>query len=325
MTIIQQTHIDLISQPLMLLLALILDLLFGEPPETIHLTVVVGKIIERLDRLFRRVETNKKAVGLLLTSTILSATVYLTLIVLEITKSMLGQVGYLILGTFILKTTFAIKSMELHVKPIRRALEAGEIQAARKALSKIVRRDTRQLDEGLCSSATIESIAEGTVDGVVSPIFYYILFGVPGAVAFRVINTFDSMIGYKDEEHFEVGWFPAKLDTAANYLPARLTGFLIILASAIIGLDWRRSLKTLLSEHGKTESLNAGWPMSAMAGSLRIQLRKVGSYELAGDFRMPNLTDIGSALKLMRVTILIFTTGVFIQMPIISFLVGGKV
>ncbi|MBS7650673.1 MAG: cobalamin biosynthesis protein [Candidatus Bathyarchaeia archaeon] len=318
-------HIDPISQILMLTIALIFDLLFGEPPETIHPTVIVGGIIERFDRLLRKVETCKKIIGFLLTSTTLILAAYLSFTILETLRSVLGQAGYLIVGGFILKTTFAVKSMELHVNPIMEALEAGEIQAARRALSKIVRRNTEQLDERLCSSATIESIAESTVDGIISPIFYYMLLGVPGAVTFRVINTLDSIVGYKDEEHIELGWFPAKIDTVANYLPARLTGLIMVLTSAILGFDWRNCFKTLLSEHGKTESLNAGWPMSAMAGSLKVQLWKIGSYKLAEEFGLPNRTDIGSAIKVMKVTTIIFITGAFMKLILISFLMRGEI
>jgi len=310
---------------LMLIIALIFDLLFGEPPETIHPTVMVGRIIERFDSLLRKVKTCKKMVGFLLTSITLILIAYLTSTILETVKGVLGQAGYLIVGGFILKTTFAVKSMELHVNPIVEALEAGDIQAARRSLSKIVRRDTEQLDEGLCSSATIESIAESTVDGIISPIFYHLLLGVPGAVVFRVINTFDSIVGYKDKEHIELGWFPAKADTVANYLPARLTGLIMVIASAIVGFDWRNCVKTLLSEHGKTESLNAGWPMSAMAGSLKVQLWKIGSYKLAEEFDLPKRKDIGSAIKMMKATTIIFITGAFVKLILIFFLIRGEI
>jgi len=292
------------SRLAILILALVFDLLIGEPPERIHPTVIIGKTIERL----RKVDAKSYArlYGSLLASALVLSAAVLAYLLLEVTRTQVGQIAYLILGGLILKTSFAIRSMSLHIRPVMEALKKGDLHSARATLSKIVRRDTEQLDSGLCSSATIESIAEGTVDGIISPLFYFFLLGVPGAVAFRAMNTLDSMVGYKDEPYTKLGWFSAKLDTIANYIPARLTGAIMIAVGAIMGRDWRSSLSILRREHGLTESVNAGWPMSAMAGVIGVQLQKKGSYQLGGQLRLPNYRDISPALQIMELTTVVF-------------------
>jgi adenosylcobinamide-phosphate synthase len=128
----------------------------------------------------------------------------------------------------------------------------------------IVRRETKNLDEQLILSGTIECISESTVDGVVSPIFFYSLFGPTGSFIFRIVNTLDSMIGYKDKYNENIGWMSAKLDTIANYIPSRLAGMLIVVSSLIISTDWRNSIRTMRRDHNKTSSLNAGYPISSI-------------------------------------------------------------
>jgi adenosylcobinamide-phosphate synthase len=288
-----------------LTLALALDLLIGEPPNKIHPTVIVGKIAERLRRVDAAPYT--RLYGSLLASTLVLSTAAAAYLLLDLTRVQLGQLAYLVLGGLVLKTSFAIKSMNLHTRPVMEALVEGDLPKARDALSKIVRRDTRSLSRHLCASAAIESIAEGTVDGIVSPLFYFFLFGVPGAVAFRAVNTLDSMVGYKDEPYTELGWFSAKLDTISNYIPARLTAGLILAGGAIMGRDWRSSLSVLREGHGLTESVNAGWPMSAMAGVVGVQLMKRGSYRLGPQQRLPNHNDIAAGLRVMWLTTVLFT------------------
>lgn len=322
MSLISNLTEDIPSHILILGLALLLDLVAGEPSERIHPTVLMGKVAERLSGKVGS-KSHSRLLGCLLALAVLLATIGSTLLILEVTRTQLGQPVYVVLGALILKTSFAIKSMELHVRPIGEALEDGDIHRAREALSKIVRRKTEQLDEGLCASATIESIAEGTVDGIVSPLFYFFLFGVPGAMAFRAINTLDSTVGYKDSAYVQIGWFSAKLDTVANYLPARLTATMMILATAILGRDWRNPLSTLRREHDRTTSLNAGWPMSAMAGSIEVQLRKLGSYQLGDQLRMPTAKDIPPALKVMKFTTLLSLIAFIIPSLMIACLFAG--
>ncbi|MEM3061718.1 MAG: adenosylcobinamide-phosphate synthase CbiB, partial [Candidatus Bathyarchaeia archaeon] len=188
----------------------------------------------------------------------------------------------------------------------------------RRLLKKIVRRDVEGLNEELIISATVESIAEGTVDGVTSSLFYFAIFGLPGSMAYRAINTLDSVVGYKDPENLNLGWFSAKLDTLANYIPARITALLMIVAAWLIKEDWRKSILILKRDRSKTESLNAGWPISAIAGVLDVKLEKLGHYALGDSNSTLNWECINRALKIMKISVALFL--IFITVPIMTLL-----
>jgi adenosylcobinamide-phosphate synthase len=159
--------------------------------------------------------------------------------------SSVGIVAATVLTTLILKTTLAIKGMEQHAIGIIDALERDDLKSAQQNLSLIVRRPTEQLSRQYVLSATIECIGESTVDGIVAPLFYYSLLGPTGALTYRVINTLDSMVGYKDEYYKNIGWMSAKSDTISNFIPARITSFLMVISSQLVGADWKNCLKIL--------------------------------------------------------------------------------
>jgi adenosylcobinamide-phosphate synthase len=165
-------------------------------------------------------------------------------------------------------------------------------------------------------SATVETIAEGTVDGVTGPLFLYSLLGVPGALAYRVINTLDSTVGYKDRTYLYVGWFSATLDTIANYFPSRITGLLTVVSSAILRLDQPNCMRILARDHAKTASANAGWPMSAVAGALGVMLEKPGFYAVGEPTRMLEPSDISKALKIMKLNVFLFS--ILVAVPLIA-------
>lgn len=292
---------------IILCLALTIDQIFGEPPDPVHPTVWMGKIIAFLRA---RLRSNNPKVekfnGVFLS--LVSAAIFITpvYLILSMVKDFFGFLAYAVLAAVILKLTFALKGMAYYTLPIARAMEKGDLREARRWLPFIVRRNPESLNERHVISATIESIAESTVDGVTSALFYYALFGVPGAVAFRVISTLDSMVGYKDSEHINLGWFSARLDTIANYIPARLTAFIMVLASWLLQKNWRGAFRIMKRDRFKTESFNAGWPMATMAGALNVQLEKPGHYVL-GDMGV-ELTPahIREALKIMKVTSILF-------------------
>ena len=184
-----------------------------------------------------------------------------------------GSIPYIIAGAILFKATFAITGMGQYTKPIALALKRNDLTGARKWLPYIVRRDPNSLSERQIISAAVESVAESTTDGITAPFFYFAIFGVPGAFAYRVINTLDSMVGYKNIEYKNIGWFSAKMDTISNYLPARLTAYLMVAAAFLLGEDCRESWRILQRDKHKTASPNAGYTISAMAGALNIQLR----------------------------------------------------
>jgi adenosylcobinamide-phosphate synthase len=212
--------------------------------------------------------------------------------------------------------------MEQHTIEITDALERGDLKSAQQNLSLIVRRPTEQLSIRYVLSATIECIGESTVDGIVAPLFYYSLLGPAGALTYRMINTLDSMIGYKDEYYKNIGWMSAKLDTISNFIPARITSFLMVISSQLVGADWKNCIHILRSDHNKTLSPNAGYPMAAMAGALRIKLEKIGHYSLGENQEPLTIAKCRTALSIMKLTTILFSVGLSTPILLILYLVG---
>jgi adenosylcobinamide-phosphate synthase len=242
---------------------------------------------------------------------------------LFLVRQFLGWVPYIVVAAVLLKTTFAVKCMRQYSVPIMQAVADGDLDKARQMLHYIVRRDPSKLSERHIISATVESVAESTTDGVTSPFFYFALFGVSGAFAFRVVSTLDSMWGYRDREHVNIGWFSASLDTVANYVPARLTAGLMVVAVFLLGENWRQAWRILQRDRGNMVSLNAGWTIGVMAGALGVQLEKPGCYVL-GDGEGISPRDILKALRIMELTAVLF--GVVVVFPFLllrAFVVFG--
>jgi adenosylcobinamide-phosphate synthase len=162
----------------------------------------------------------------------------------------------------------ALRSLYEHVAAVARPLRAGDVAAARSAVAMIVGRDPDRLDEAAIARAAIESLAENTSDGVVAPVFWGALFGLPGIIGYKAINTLDSMIGHRTERHEAFGWAAARIDDVANFVPARLTGLLF----AAIGGRPRQALACMANDGRKHRSINAGWPEAALAGALDVRL-----------------------------------------------------
>jgi adenosylcobinamide-phosphate synthase len=198
----------------------------------------------------------------------------------------------------LLKTTFAWRELIRTGERVRRELEGEEQDAARHDLRALVSRDTTQLDTPLLAAAAIESLAENASDSFVAPLFYYQLFGLPGAFVYRAVNTMDAMIGYHGQYEF-LGKLPARLDDALNLIPSRLTALLLVIASRLAGSSPHRACAVLRRDHARTASPNAGYPMSAVAGALDVRLEKVGYYRLNENGRAPEPADIHRAAHLV--------------------------
>ena len=212
---------------------------------------------------------------------------------------------YAFVGIILLKMTICIKLETDWAKAVAKAIQADEVGEAKK-YSHFSRRDSTDLNGPQMGSAVIESMAENLIDFKLSPMMSFALFGVTGAIAFRAINTLDGMVGFKDKEHINTGWFSANLDTVVNYIPTRLTALLMIVAAAILRKDARNAWRVARRDHKKTPSRNHGWPMAAMAGALRIQLEKPGQYIL-GDSQEPLTGEkILGALRIRDVTIILW-------------------
>ena len=231
--------------------------------------------------------------------------------------SLLGSVVYILVAAVVLKLTICIKLETDGGIAVAKAIEAGDLTEAKK-YAHFSRRDAKNLTGSQIASAVIESMAENLTDFKLSPILYYASFGLPGAVAFRAINTLDGMIGFKDTEHINTGWFSATIDTIVNYIPARLTTILIIAAAAILGEDYKNSWKIASRDHTKVPSRNHGWQMAAIAGALHVQLEKPGKYLVGDPIEELTPKKIMQALKIRDVAIVLC---VLVALPI--FLVIG--
>ena len=299
-----------------LAVAIGIDWLFGDPPNKYHPVAWLGQLISFfLPRLKGGSEKSKGTIFAISLVIIVALGVHFLVFA---GRYLAGLIELVIVSAVILKITIAVKGMDRHTKAIINSLEASDLEASRHNLSMIVRRKTDDLDEQHILSATIECISESTVDGITGPIFYYSLFGPAGAFAYRAINTLDSMVGYHDNYFKDIGWMSARLDTAANYIPARLTAFLMIVSARILGADWKNSLNILQRDHYKTFSLNAGYPMATMAGALRVRLEKIGHYTLGDNQEPVTLEKCWKAISIMKLTTLLFC--ILISVPVVSIL-----
>jgi adenosylcobinamide-phosphate synthase len=225
---------------------------------------------------------------------------------------------YAFIGTILLKMTICIKLETNWAKAAAKAIQQNNLNEAKK-YSHFSRRDSKTLNGSQISSAVIESMAENLIDFKLSPMMSFALFGVTGAITFRAINTLDGMVGFKDKQHINTGWFSANLDTIVNYIPTRLTALLIIAAAAILHMDAKNAWKIATRDHKKTPSRNHGWPMAAMAGALRVQLEKPGQYIL-GDAqeRLTGNTILG-ALRIRDATLVLWALLCVAVMVVVRF------
>jgi adenosylcobinamide-phosphate synthase len=291
--------------------ALAIDFILGDPKNKFHPTAWIGSLIARLTPSLKNSSDNLEKLGGTILI-IISSTIVVSLITFLDAGINLIPIDYLsviisvIVGGIFLKTTIAIKGMEKHALAVVASLENKNIVSARDNLSMIVKRNTKNLDKNHILSGVVESISENTVDGITGPLFYFGLFGLPGAFVYRVINTADSMIGYKTNIFKNIGWFAANCDKILNYLPSRLTGLVMIFSALILGNDWKRSYKIMMRDGRKTESPNAGYPMAAIAGALGTKFEKIDHYSLGDGEVLFSKEHVKSTIALMKVTSIIF-------------------
>ncbi|MCY3976088.1 MAG: cobalamin biosynthesis protein [Thaumarchaeota archaeon] len=300
---------------LIIFLTFVFDLKFGDPRNNLHPTAWTGLVISKLVNISLCYKQNQKFLGVVLTI----ITVILILILLCIVIYLINFVSInyiddyilhvllaLLSTTLLFKTTISIHGMEKHSLFVVHALNKNDYVDARKKLSLIVSRDTTKLDKNHIISAVLESIGENIVDGITAPLFYFILFGIHGAFVYRTINTIDSMIGYKTEPFKDLGWFGANCDTLLNYLPSRITAYIIVFCSIIFGYDWKNSMKVMKRDNVKTDSYNSGYTMSALAGALQIKLEKIDHYVIGDGTINLTVETIKHALRLMKITSAVF-------------------
>jgi len=301
----------IVESILIVFFALVLDFAVGDPRNKFHPTAWIGSLIAKLAPHTKHSSENLEKLGgifiiLISSGIVVSLLIFLNIGIKLITIDYMYIIISIIVGGILLKTTIAIKGMERHALAVVTALEQNNISSARDNLSMIVKRNTTNLDKNHVFSGVLESISENTVDGITGPLFYFAIFGLSGAFVYRVINTADSMIGYKTDIFKNVGWFGANCDKILNYIPSRLTGFIMILSAMILGNNWRKSYEIMIRDGRKTKSPNAGYPMAAIAGALGAKFEKIDHYSL-GDGNISFTKDhVKSAISIMKVTSILF-------------------
>lgn len=286
---------------IIILTAVVIDIIIGELPSIIHPVVLMGGVISNIKKLLHTY--NNKLSGIILTATVLI--IFLSIFMLLIKASTFNYYLYILISALILSTTFAIKSLINSIVLVKRDIDT-DISNAQTSVSYLVSRKTSNLSEKELISAAIETLTENITDSVIAPLIYAFIFGVLGAVFYRVVNTLDAMVGYKNPENINIGWFTAKLDDILNYIPARITGFLVVTASILLKLNWKNAYKIMMRDAKKTPSPNSGYSMAATAGALGIQLIKPGYYQL-GDLINPLESEtITKTILLTKITIVLF-------------------
>jgi len=303
--------------------AILLDLILGDPKNRYHPTAWIGNLIGIITTRIRNENQNlEKFSGIFIILIPISISTII-LIGLQygidfINIEFLSILVSLISGIILFKMTIAIKGMERHALAVLDAVEKNELNKARANLSMIVKRNTKNLDKNHILSGTLESLSENIVDGITGPMFYFAIFGLPGAFAYRIVNTVDSMVGYKTQMFKNLGWFGANCDNILNYIPSRLTGLTIVLGSMLLGHDWKNCYEIFKRDGKKTDSPNAGYPMAAFAGALGTKFEKLEHYSLGTGDNEITSKKVKDAIRLMKVTSLLFFG--IVSIPIILFI-----
>ncbi|MFZ8804483.1 MAG: cobalamin biosynthesis protein [Candidatus Calescibacterium sp.] len=300
--------------------ALIFDLFFGEPHRFFHPVVIIGKAVEKLDSLIKRGNKFFEFFGgfLLL---VLGICIYL-LPYLLIKKALnffhnSNQIFFFVLvfafDIFFLKSTFAIKSLKDHAFDVFSALSSNDLVLARKNVGKMVSRDVSNLEKPHIISASVESVAENLVDSIIAPLFFFSVGGIELAIVYRVVNTLDAMVGYKNEKYRFVGFISAKFDDILSFIPARISFAFILIAAFILRKNIKDIIKTFLRFRRATQSPNSYIPITAFSGALKIKLEKINYYSI-GDFELPKSENkIKEAIQLMLTSALLFS--IFFVIP----------
>lgn len=308
--------------PFKIAMAFVLDLCLGDPRWLPHPVVIMGRAASRIETILRRFASTPGALRLVggITTLVVVAGSYLVTLLLITVAGKLSTVAEIALEVFFLHFTLAIRGLHDHVMAVYKALVSNNLAAARQAVGMIVGRDTAGLSETEISRAAVESAAENASDGIIAPLFYGFLGGAPLAMAYKAVNTLDSMFGHKDERYLYFGLVSARLDDLANFLPARLTAFFLALAGYLRGHSWRRALTAVRRDARKHPSPNSGYPESCMAGLLGIRLGGLNYYGGIPSFRdyleeggeRPQLAHIREAASVVRLAAWLTLAGVIL-------------
>lgn len=273
--------------------AFAMDLMIGDPVNIPHPVSFMGKYIRFLEKILRKIFKGKKALkfaGLLLNLISVLSVYFLFFYILKLAESFDLRL-YVIINIIFLHTTLATKCLKDEALKIYDAIIARDLNDSRKKLSYIVGRDTTNLSFEEIIRATVETVAENTVDAIVAPLFYAFIGGLPLAMAYKCINTLDSMVGYKNEKYEDFGFFSAKIDDLFNFIPARMTLLFMSLASMFLGFDYKNALKIGIRDRKNHKSPNCAYPEGAVAGALNIRLGGTNVY-FGKEVYKPTIGDV---------------------------------
>ena len=313
---------------LTLVVSFAIDMLFGELPGKIHPVVIIGSIINFFKNIFIKIKN--KTSGLLVVLFvfgIISVIIYLIYFI-----SSFNIILFFIIFTILLSSTYSVNMLLQTAIDVKNDLNES-IDKARKSVSYLVSRDTDELTESFIVSAVIESMTENITDSYVAPVFYFFIFAIIILInpinnslfilllipmLYRASNTMDAMLGYKTDELINIGYFPAKLDDVLNYIPSRISGLFVVISAYLLNLDGKNSFKIMMRDARKCPSPNSGYTMAPTAGALNIQLIKKDTYILGDDNKVIVADDISKAVKLSKLTIILFTIVMIILFTLIE-------
>jgi adenosylcobinamide-phosphate synthase len=273
-----------------LTIAFVLDRIVGDPLSWPHPVKWIGALISMLDKRYNQ-GSNRKWKGLMMLFIVLLAVCVPAFLISTFAYQMHPLVGIIVEGILIF-TTIAQKSLKEAALEVYHPLQKNDFDEARRKLSYIVGRDTEQLGESEIVRGTVETVAENTSDGVTAPLFWALIGGAPFALLYRAINTCDSMVGYKNDRYLDFGWASARMDDVVNWIPSRLTGFIMLLANQPKQIETKTAWRILFRDAKKHPSPNSGWCEAAAAALLGVQLGGVNTYKGI----VPNRALMGDSL-----------------------------
>ena len=288
----------MISLPIQILLALLLDFLFGDPRWFPHPVKGIGWLAMTIDEPLRSRFSPRSAgiIAVVLVVLISTISAWLAVVLATAIHPFAGD----LVAIVILFTCFAMEDLRRHALAVYYPLLAGNLSLARERIAMLVGRDTADLDETEIARATVESVAENTVDGVTAPLLFAFIAGAPGAIFYKAVNTLDSTYGYKNDRYLQFGWAAARFDDLINFIPARITALLVPLAAWMMGLNRRQAWQIFLRDRHNHPSPNGGQTEAAFAGALGVQLGGVNYYGGEQSNR-PLMGDDGELLKAVHI------------------------
>jgi len=290
-----------------------MDLILGDPVYRLHPVRIIGKCIDFLYKLLKDIHISKRFLGIIIVVSVL----FISHLHYILIRHMLGPFN-IIFDIFLCYSFIALRDLSDHIRPIVNSLDKGDIKKAREHLSKVVGRDTKKLDKNGIIMASVETVAEGFVDGFLSPVFWFFtgaFFGLPIAfmLSYRVINTLDSMLGYKSPDLIDIGFASAKIDDLMNFIPARISLLILFIGAGLLKFNAREALHIALRDRLKHSSPNSAHPEAFVAGAIGIRLGGPVYYPhglvkrpwIGNNEKEPEISDIIKAVKLIKVSALI--------------------